>query len=272
MENNAPECIGLIPAAGVAKRIFPLPCSKEIFPIGFGDIRGVGSRPKTAAHYLMEQMKLAGANRLYLVLSKGKWDIPAYFSDGAMAEMAIAYLVTTLPYGVPFTVDSAFPFLGDKCVLFGFPDIILQEENVYSRLLDQMRTSRADIVLGLFPAVNPQKMDMVSLDTHGAVDRIDIKPAHTDLYWTWLIAAWNARFTRYMHDYVGRELKRIAETIEDGLGNYHERFMGDVIQDAIDSGLIVDKVEFPEGRYIDIGTPKDMQTAIQVYSEGVAFK
>ena len=268
MGNNAQECVGLIPAAGAAKRISPLPCSKEIFPIGFGDIRSVGSRPKAAAHYLMEQMKLAGANRLYLVLSKGKWDIPAYFRDGAMAEMAIAYLVTTLPYGVPFTVDSAFPFLGEKRVLFGFPDIILREENVYSRLLDQMRKSGADIVLGLFPAANPQKMDMVSLDANGTIDRIDIKPAHTDLYWTWIIAAWNAAFTRHLHDYVGRELKRIAETIEGGVETYQERFMGDVIRDAIDSGLTVEKVAFPEGRYIDIGTPEDMKTAVRFYSEG----
>jgi glucose-1-phosphate thymidylyltransferase len=31
------EIIGLIPAGGVAERLSPLPCSKEIYPIGFKD-------------------------------------------------------------------------------------------------------------------------------------------------------------------------------------------------------------------------------------------
>ena len=49
-----------------------------------------------------------------------------------MVNMALGYLMTDLPFGVPFTVDSAFPFLEDKRVLFGFPDIILQPDDVYS--------------------------------------------------------------------------------------------------------------------------------------------
>ena len=112
-------------------------------------------RPKAAAHYLLEKMSLAGAKRAYFVLSKGKWDIPAYFGDGSMVNMAVAYLMTALPYGVPFTVDSAFPFLTDKQVMFGFPDIILQPDDIYLRLLDQMRTVKADLVLGSFSGGQP---------------------------------------------------------------------------------------------------------------------
>ena len=136
LNRGAIECVGLIPAAGKARRISPLPCSKEIFPVGFGDIRQKGQlHPKVAAHYLLEKMHLAGAEKAYLVLSTGKWDIPAYFGNGSMVDMALAYLMTDLPYGVPFTLDSAFPFLKNKRVLFGFPDIILQPDDVYLRLI-----------------------------------------------------------------------------------------------------------------------------------------
>ena len=268
LRNQSLECVGLIPAAGTAERISPLPCSKEIFPIGFGEIgkRG-GPRPKVAAHHLLEKMRLAGAKRAYIVLSKGKWDIPAYFGGGAMVDMAIAYLLTELPYGVPFTLDSAIPFLTDKQVLFGFPDIILQPDDVYLRLLDKMRAAQADLVLGLYQAVDPQKMDMVAFDADDAISGIDIKPARTDLRWTWTIAVWNAAFTRFMHDFVGHEYQRITTTANgQSRQNYREWVVGDVIREAIGSHLKIDHVKFHHGTYIDIGSPEEMQTAVRTHA------
>ncbi len=121
LKQNTVECVGLIPAGGKAERISPLPCSKEIFPVGFGDIRQKGQkRPKVAAHYLLEKMRLAGAEKAYFVLAKGKWDIPAYFGNGALVNMALGYLMTDLPYGVPFTIDSAFSFIKNKQVFYLF--------------------------------------------------------------------------------------------------------------------------------------------------------
>ena len=83
-----PELIGLIPAAGQASRVAPLPCSKELFPIGFHpERREHGGRPKAVAHYLLEKMRLAGVSKVYFVLRTGKWDIPAYFGDGSEFQM-----------------------------------------------------------------------------------------------------------------------------------------------------------------------------------------
>ncbi len=265
LKQDAIECVGLIPAAGKARRISPLPCSKEIFPVGFGEIRQKGQRhPKAAAHYLLEKMHLAGAEKVYVVLSTGKWDIPAYFGDGSLVNMALAYLMTDLTYGVPFTVDSAFPFLKDKCVLFGFADIILRPDDAYIRLIERMHASRSDIVLGLFSADNPQKMDMVDMNTDGTVSGIHIKPPQTNLKWTWIIAVWNGVFTQFMHDLVQRHLSMIAAAKGGPAeSERQELFVGDVIQEAIVSELKVDRVMFPQGTYIDIGSPDDMVAAIQ---------
>ena len=49
------ELVGIIPAAGTAQRISPLPCSKELFPVGFRRLDDSGElRPKSAANYLLE--------------------------------------------------------------------------------------------------------------------------------------------------------------------------------------------------------------------------
>jgi glucose-1-phosphate thymidylyltransferase len=259
------ECVGLIPAAGKAERVSPLPCSKEIFPVGFGDIRQKGQlHPKVAAHYLLDKMRLAGAEKAYFVLSKGKWDIPAYFGNGSMVNMAIGYLMTNLPYGVPFTVDSAFPFLKNKHVFFGFPDILFQPNDVYSRLVERMQASRADIVLGLFLAQNPQKMDMVDINPDGTIRDIHIKPLETNLEWTWITAVWNKAFTHFMHDIVIQYLDSMNDAdLRFPKQDLKEIFVGDIIREAIGSELKIDQVMFPQGIYIDIGSPEDLISAVK---------
>ena len=265
MKKEVIEYVGLIPAGGKATRISPIPCSKEIFPVGFEDIMHNGKLyPKVAAHYLLEKIRLAGVEKTYFVLSKGKWDIPAYFGSGSIVNMALAYLITELTYGVPFTIDSAFPFLESKRVLFGFPDILFKPHDSYTRLIERMNARKADIVLGLFLADKPEKMDMVDLKTDGTIQDIHVKPLWTNLKWTWIIAVWNHVFTEFMHEFVCNYLQNnLAAKKELAEKKFKEVFVGDVIREAIGSKLKVDQVMFPQGKYIDIGTPEDMIAAVQ---------
>ncbi len=265
LKNNTPEYIGLIPAAGQAQRISPLPCSKEIFPIGFGNIRQKDQlHPKVAAHYLLEKMCFAGAQRAYLVLRKGKWDIPAYFGNGSIANISLGYLMTDFSYGVPFTLDSAFPFLKNKYVLFGFPDILFQPDDAYARLIERMDASRATIVLGLFLAENSQKMDMVELNADGTIRGIQIKPIQTNLEWTWIISVWNYAFTKFMHEYVQNYLHDTFNCDNDPINEHHkEIYLGEVFQAAIEFGLQIEQVIFSKGNYVDIGTTEDLVRAME---------
>jgi glucose-1-phosphate thymidylyltransferase len=80
------QVVGLIPAAGHATRLAPLPFSKELYPIGFHE-GPHGPRPKVVAHYLLEKLHAAGIRRVFVVLRDGKWDIPAYFSGDAVHEI-----------------------------------------------------------------------------------------------------------------------------------------------------------------------------------------
>lgn len=258
-----------MPAAGNASRISPLPLSKELFPVGFHRA-SINSRPvpKPVCLNLLENMRLAGISTAFIILRKGKWDIPAYLGCGKALNMNLGYLIMDLPYGVPFTLDQAFPFTTGATIVFGFPDILFQPEDAFSKLLDEHDENDADVVLGLFPAQDPQKMDMVALDSLGNVSSFEIKPAQTDLRYTWIIAVWNFRFTQFMHGYVLDHLSTF-ESQEGGVtpSDHREIHMSEVMQAAIESGLNISKVIFDRGSCMDIGSPENLAAAIHMRTD-----
>jgi glucose-1-phosphate thymidylyltransferase len=250
------EVIGLIPAGGLGMRLAPLPCSKELYPIGFQQALGQGGRrPKVVCHYLLENMRRAGITKAYVVLRDDKWDIPAYLKSGAIVDMHLSYLVLTLPFGAPFTLDEAYPFIRQSVVAFGFPDMIFQPEDAFLQLRFQQASSDASVLLGLFPSMESDKVDMVEIEPNGRVVKIDIKPARTDLTYTWGIALWRPIFSDFMHEYVSKRKSDAATQPEISVGN--------VIQAAIEAGLKVDGSPVSTEPYLDIGTSEGLILAIQ---------
>lgn len=260
------EIVGLIPAAGKARRISPIPCSKELFPVGLETDDRKDIRIKVVSHYLLEKMKLAGASKGYIILRDGKWDIPAYWGDGAKIEMPIAYLMMGSPHGVPYTLDQAYPFVKDKLVFFGFPDIIFEPDDAFAKLGIKLQESGTDLVLGLFPAHQPEKMDMVEIDAATGIRNIQIKPQQTDLRYTWIIAVWGPRFTQFMHDCIRIQQPFFKNEKTPGFysGN-QEIYLGHIIQAAIDQKISTDAIIFEEGTYLDVGTPDDLAKAVKLY-------
>lgn len=111
--------IGLVPAAGYARRLGSLPVSKEVFPLGIvPTVAEGGSRVQVPVDSLLEAFRMAEAETAYVVLREGKWDVPAYLGPGDAYELSLAYLVTPPTLGVPFTIDVASPFVRDAVVLF----------------------------------------------------------------------------------------------------------------------------------------------------------
>jgi glucose-1-phosphate thymidylyltransferase len=249
--------IGLLPAGGQAKRISPLPLSKELYPVGFQDNGDKNNlRPKVVSHYLLEKMQSSGIETAYFILRPGKWDIPGYFGDGAMLSMNLGYLMMGLPYGVPFTLDQAYPFVKEAIVALGFPDILFQPEDGFKRILARQSQTGADVVLGLFPTAQPQKAGMVDFSCTGRVNLIVEKPAQSNLKYMWAIAVWAPTFTEFLHQYVAN-LKKINNV------NIPELPIGNVIQAAIEFGMHVEAEVFEDGNFLDIGTPSDLMLAVQ---------
>jgi glucose-1-phosphate thymidylyltransferase len=259
-----PERVGVVPAAGRGTRLGSLPFSKEIFPVAWA-VDGAGSpRPRVAAEWLLRGFRSAGARRAYVVLRDGKWDIPGCLGDGERFGLSLAYLLMRWPHGQPFTLDAAYPFLGEGTVLFGFPDILFRPEGALAALARRVEEGGADVALGLFPAHRPWKMDMVETDEAGRVRRIDVKPRETSLTRTWILAAWAPSFTRFLHVFVEERLRESQAGMSlEGSVDGAELYLGHVFQAAMEAGLVVEGIPFPEGDYIDIGTPDELRQVLR---------
>lgn len=263
---TARPVVGLIPAAGWGRRLGTLPCSKEVYPVGW-DAKDTATgmattasstngtrtlRPKVASQYLLDAMRAADVETAYIIIREGKWDIPQYWGDGHRLNMHLAYLMMRLPHGTPFTLNQAYAFVQDRTVVMGFPDVIFEPSDAYVHLLDRLHTTDADVVLGLFPAERPHKVDMVALNDNGRPQAIDIKPDATDLTYTWVCVVWAPSFTHYLHE-------TVMEAASDWNHDEREMYVGHVFQHAIRDGLTIDGVRFPQGQCTDLGTPDVLQ-------------
>lgn len=246
--------VGLIPAAGRAERLGPLPCSKELLPVGFRETPR-GPAPKVAGHYLLERFRAAGVRRVFMVLHESKQDVPRYFGTGEIADVALAYLSIPGSRSVPETLDRAFPFVEDSIVALGFPDVIFQPADAYVPLLKRQAATAADLVLGLFPTTRHRTTDMVELGEDGRVVRMEVRPESTTLRYNWLIAVWSPVFTRFLH-----------KAVRSAPGEGPELQIGAVVRSAVAAGLRVEGVEIPSGSYRDIGTPGELAAAVREHA------
>lgn len=252
------ELVGLVPAAGVASRLGNLPCSKEVLPIGYWP----GADPKAVkvvCHHLLEGMKLAGVRAVHVVVRRDKWDIPNFLGSGRAVGMSFSYLVTEASPGPAWSLNEAHPFVKDHLVIIGFPDIVFAPADAFAKLVEHQAGTGADVVLGLFPAARSQDMDMVDVNEAGRVLDIQIKPDRTTLEYAWVIAVWTPLFTQFMHDYMIRAVEQGRLEDQEPVGFQ----VGDVLREALNRGVRLEAVLFPEGRCRDVGTPEDLVQSLR---------
>jgi glucose-1-phosphate thymidylyltransferase len=266
---QVPEVVGLVPAAGLAKRLQPFPCSKEVYPIGFAMDEKTGMpRPKVAAQYLLEKFRAAGITKAYLVIRDGKWDIPNYFRDGSFVNLSLAYIVIAGSLGPADTLDRAYPFLEQKRVAFGFPDILFGPDDAYRQMIETQGRTGAEVVLGLHRTYNHRVWDMVDCDVDGVVRDIVMKPVSTTLTYGWCCAVWTPAFSDFLHRFLRAEetlgnLAQLASTTNDPGGDLA---VGVVLLAALKAGLSVRAVTFPHDTPIDIGTPENLADAVRQFN------
>ncbi len=258
------EIIGLIPAGGSAKRLGNLPCSKEIFPVGFtgtGDQR----RPRVVSQDLIEKYRAAGCRRTYVILRQGKWDIPAYYGDGQHLGMELAYLMLRHLYGVPYTLDQAYPFVREARVLLGFPDMLFEPLNVFGTLLEQQEKQEADLVLGLYTVADAyaaSKSDMVDWNpATGELYDIQVKPVETPLRLSWINAVWGPAFTDFLHRFIATDLPLRQQDPQ-----LPEIQLGNLFVAAARAGLRVRGHFFEGNHFLDIGTLPSLEKSWQSFS------
>jgi glucose-1-phosphate thymidylyltransferase len=248
------EIIGLVPAAGIASRLGKLPYSKEVMPIP-----SKVEKISVLSENLVRYYRLAGILNLYFIIRKGKWDIPEYYGDGSTFGVNIGYLMMNLPFGTPFTISQAYPFTGDKIVALGFPDIIFEPEDAFEKLKTRFLESDAGIILGIVPSEHYLRSDMIEFEGDGNIKDIVIKQNRPDLKHSWFGALWRPEFSLFMKDHLGKVLSQDKEgRIAMADGTTRELYMGDIIREAIISGMKTDYILFGDGYYRDMGTWEEL--------------
>lgn len=246
-----PPVVGLVPAAGRARRLGGLPCSKELLPLGADGRRAID--------ILMARLAAAGAARAYVVADRAKADLLRHLAAGGAGpspEPAVALLPVAASPSVPHSLDRAYPFLAAEpapWVILGFPDVLFRPADAFRHLLERRRETGAPVVLGLFPPGEPGSTDLVDAAPDGRVRRIEVRPESSALRLNWLLALWDLRFTELLH-------RRVSEAAGAGPG---ELELGTVFRDALAAGFEVQSVTFGEGRYLDLGTPRGYARALR---------
>ena len=177
--------VGVIPAAGSARRLQPLSCSKEVYP--------VGGRP--VMDYLVERMLAAGCAELRVVTRPDKLDVVAHARElgASVVEGEPASLAESLALGLQDLDDA-------DVVLLGLPDTIWEPIDGFVRLLDQLGDG-AHAVLGVFESDEPERSDVVVLDDSGLVRSIHVKEARPPGRLVWGCAAAEVAALTALGDY-----------------------------------------------------------------------
>lgn len=254
--------VGIIPAAGKGTRVAPLPGSKELFPVGFGEIEMEGKKrhyPKVVSQYLVDQMVTADAEQIYMVISDGKWDILRYYGSGKRFGAHLVYLMVDEMIGMPYTINTAFPLVKDATVLFGMPDTIFRPDDALRLLLARHERHKADLTLGLFATDQPWRFGMVGYDDEYRLTACIDKPARTHFNFMWGNACWGPAFSKLLNDGIQAALS--------GELNKREIVLGDYFWKAVEAGLNVRVYPFDQGEFVDIGSPKDLVWAVRQFAQ-----
>lgn len=234
---------GILPAAGQARRLGRLPCSKEILPV---DIGRDGVRPAIAC--ALDAFATAGIATVRIVIAPGKDDIPAYLGD-RYGNIALAYPAVANSRGAPDSIREGLRGLGKRTIALAFPDILFEPGDAVALAAGQLAVSGADLCLALVPSDRGDKVDLVECAAGGRVTDLIMKPGPGRSGLTWIAAVWTPRFTSHL---LGHEPAPGAEC-----------YMGEVILAAAARGLVLTSVTLPHGRALDIGTPADLAIAWQ---------
>jgi glucose-1-phosphate thymidylyltransferase len=242
--------VGLIPAAGLGTRLLPLAYPKELLPITYTDEDG-HLVPRPVLQASLDQLRRADVRECVIVIAEWKLELVRVFGDGAAVGVSIAYVVRGVARGLADALDAATPWLRERDVCLTLPDTIVSPDDALARVRAEHERSDADLVLGVFPTDHPEQLGPVRVAGDGNVTEVLDKPASTDLRNTWGMAIWSPRFSELL-------ARAVAAAPDDA-----KPVLGAVFQRAVDAGLRVRAVWFPDGHFIDVGTTAGLAEALR---------
>jgi dTDP-glucose pyrophosphorylase len=170
--------LGVIPAAGAARRLQPLPFSKELLPVG-SQLKDGSERPRAVSEFIVERLINAGATRLCFVVAPRKLDIVTYYG-GSVDGVPVCYAIQPEPTGLCDAIFRGVPFAApQESIAVGLPDTVWFPADALSALPEQQ------LAFLLFQVDKPQLFDAVVTDEGGSVQEIQVKSSTATTDWIW---------------------------------------------------------------------------------------
>lgn len=216
-------------------------------PLGYAssDFSGSELRIKVVCEYALESLVEAGVKQAYVVISDNKCEILRFLSDGREYRIRLAYLHQNEVIGLPFAIDCAHGWIGDRNTVLVLPDAIVEPRDAVGQLLEFRRQRRADVVLGVFPTENPHDLCPVRFDEHHRVLALHDKDRFGagGLRNTWGMAVWGPGFGEFLHQFLARTVTPSGR----------ELTLADVLTAALEEEMDVLALPVKGGKFWDIG-------------------
>jgi dTDP-glucose pyrophosphorylase len=214
----------VVPAGGLGTRLGNQKHSKELLPVAGLPV----------IEYVLQRLSFLKLAKIFVTLAPDKLDLTHYLTHTSPHRRLIE-LIAGPRRGLLDGIVSPAKKLGKLDQLyFGLPDTIWFPEDGYPQL-----DMAAPLALGLMPSATPQLFGSVSLDQTGLVTSIVEKPSTAVSPWIWA-------YGRIRVDAV-RELDPTLD-FTSALGKFAKHSH-------------VAATPFPDGEYLDIGTPESYAQA-----------
>ena len=160
MPDVTSQIVGVVPAAGRATRLQPIPGSKELLP--------VAGRP--VIEHVLDRLERGGASEIRIVTRPEKSDVVEYAK-----RRGLACVLATPPTVAASLALGLEEFDAADIVLLGFPDTLWEPRDGFARLRETVEAG-AEVALGIFSSEEPERSDVVvSASTGSRVESIHVK-------------------------------------------------------------------------------------------------
>jgi glucose-1-phosphate thymidylyltransferase len=225
--------LGVIPAAGAARRLQPLPFSKELLPVG-SQLKDGSERPRAVSEFIVERLINGGATRLCFVIAPRKLDIISYYG-GSVDGIPICYAIQPEPTGLCDAIFRGVPFAApEESIAVGLPDTVWFPVDGLAALPTQQ------LAFLLFQVEEPQFFDAVVSDAHGTVREIQVKSSTASSDWIWGAFRGPTAVFRELHELWCERGRR-------------DEYFGPLVNEYITRGGPVTSVRAGT-TYVDVGT------------------
>ena len=248
--------VGLVPAAGHARRLALASGSKELLEVPdltrTGDRSSIGQVP--VCRYLLDQYRTADIREVTVVRRAEKLDLAEYLESTACEDLAIEQLVVSPTPGSAHSLALGCERHSNRTIAIGFPDIVMTPNTLCREALAQLDRTGADVCLAHVPIPDEERdvWDKTELDGERVVGLV-VKPAHLAYDRSWVMAVWRPVFSAYLIDWLVDDDKAGRVCGEIALSH--------PIQGAIAAGLHVTASFTPGGFALDVGKPDRLRAA-----------